>query len=102
LGEFPGGGLVIQSHSCFGEFLLPFMQKMVINKARVSELNSQAFGLLRCWVQAEFIGFSDEHIFILALMFYHDKEINAGVLLLGYYKLPIHPSSLLRSIQDEV
>jgi hypothetical protein len=55
------------------------MQKMVINKARMSELNGQAFGLLRGWVQAEFIGFSDEHTFILALMFYLSKEIYAGV-----------------------
>ena len=55
------------------------MQKMVINKARMSELNSQAVGLLRGWVQAEFIGFSDEHTFILALMFYFGKEIYGGI-----------------------
>ena len=52
---------------------------MVINKARMSEVNSQAFGLLRGWVQAEFIGFSDEHTFILAFMFYLGKEIYEGV-----------------------
>ena len=74
--EFPGGGLVIRPHSFFCVFLLPFMQKMVINKARMSELNSQAFGLLRGWIQAEFIGFSDEHTLILALMFYPGKVIS--------------------------
>jgi hypothetical protein len=79
LGEFPGGGLVIQSLSCFGVFLLSFMQKMVINKACMSELNSQAFGLLRGWVQAEFIGFSDVHIFTLALMFYLGKETSKDI-----------------------
>jgi hypothetical protein len=99
LGELPGGGLVVQSHPCFGVFLLPFMQKMIINKARMSELNSQAFGLLGGWVQAESIGFSDEHTFMLALMFYIGKEIYEGILVIGYFKLPFHPSSLLRGIQ---
>jgi len=67
------------AHSCFGVFLSPFMQKMVINKARMSELKSQALGLFRGWVEAEFIGFSDEHTFILALMFYLGKEISGGI-----------------------
>jgi len=70
------------------------MQKMVINKARMSELNSQAFGLLRGWIQAEFIGFSDEHIFILALMFYLGKVVKI--------LLPFHPRSKLRGIQGDV
>jgi hypothetical protein len=75
------------------------MQKMVKDKARMSELNSQAFGLLRRWVQAEFIGFSDEHTFILALMFYLGKEGSGGISMLGHFKLPFHPSSKLRGIQ---
>jgi hypothetical protein len=78
------------------------MQKMVINKARMSELNSQAFGLLRGWIQAEFIGFSNEHTLILALLFYPGKVVNGDILMLGYFKLPFHPRSKLRGIQGEV
>ena len=55
------------------------MQKMVINKACMSELNSQSFGLLGGWVEAEFIGFSDKHTFILALMFYIGKVVYGGI-----------------------